>query len=192
MEKSLKYKLIESNYLNVESQDKDRAEAEHKPIHSLSNPFSRPGGTILLPTAPAPMQKESSSGSLGLNLSQGYSQMYGGIVFNPIFSYRLMFSVPISLVNVLMYWFGRFSLQWILRARLSMVAGWLRTDCWLSAMPPLRPSTICMTHWSPALQKTQRHRIPKESRSVQTIKTVLFCLSHSLILKLFKGWLNTP
>ncbi|XP_048049161.1 transcription termination factor 2 isoform X1 [Megalobrama amblycephala] len=60
-----------------ESQDKDRAEAEHKPIYSLSNPFSHPGGTILLPTAPAPMQKESSSGSLGLNLSQGYSQMYG-------------------------------------------------------------------------------------------------------------------
>ncbi|XP_067266056.1 transcription termination factor 2 isoform X2 [Chanodichthys erythropterus] len=60
-----------------EPQDKDRAEAEHKPIHSLSNPFSRPGGTILLPTAPVPMQKESSSGSLGLNLSQGYSQMYG-------------------------------------------------------------------------------------------------------------------
>lgn len=84
MEKSLNYKLIESNYLNVESQDKDRAEAEHKPTHSLSNPFSRPGGTILLPTAPAPMQKESSSSSLGLNLSQGYSQMYGGIVFNLI------------------------------------------------------------------------------------------------------------
>ncbi|ROL52325.1 Transcription termination factor 2 [Anabarilius grahami] len=60
-----------------ESQDKDGAEAEHNPTHSLSNPFSRPGGTILLPTALAPMQKESSSGSLGLNLSQGYSQMYG-------------------------------------------------------------------------------------------------------------------
>ncbi|XP_067301085.1 transcription termination factor 2 [Pseudorasbora parva] len=59
------------------SQDKDRADTEHKPTHSLSNPFSRPGGTILLPIAPAPMLKESSSGSLGLNLSQGYSQMYG-------------------------------------------------------------------------------------------------------------------
>ncbi|KAK7168900.1 hypothetical protein R3I93_005025 [Phoxinus phoxinus] len=60
-----------------ESQDKDRAEAELKPTHSLSNPFSRPGGTILLPTAPAPMLKESSGASLGLNLSQGYTQMYG-------------------------------------------------------------------------------------------------------------------
>lgn len=60
-----------------ESQDKDRAEAEHKPTHSLSNPFSRPGGAILLPTAPAPMLKESSAASLGLNMSQGYTQMYG-------------------------------------------------------------------------------------------------------------------
>ncbi|KAG1961364.1 helicase-like transcription factor CHR28 [Pimephales promelas] len=61
-----------------ESQDKDRKEAEHKPTQpSLFNPFSRPGGTILLPTAPAPMLKESSGASLGLNLSQGYTQMYG-------------------------------------------------------------------------------------------------------------------
>ncbi|XP_016105712.1 transcription termination factor 2 [Sinocyclocheilus grahami] len=60
-----------------ESQDKDKSQAEHKAAHSHSNPFSRPGGTILLPTAPAPMLKESSSSSLGLNLSQGYSQMFG-------------------------------------------------------------------------------------------------------------------
>uniref|UniRef100_A0A672RQ02 Transcription termination factor 2 n=1 Tax=Sinocyclocheilus grahami TaxID=75366 RepID=A0A672RQ02_SINGR len=59
------------------SQDKDKSQAEHKAAHSHSNPFSRPGGTILLPTAPAPMLKESSSSSLGLNLSQGYSQMFG-------------------------------------------------------------------------------------------------------------------
>uniref|UniRef100_A0A671NX52 Transcription termination factor 2 n=1 Tax=Sinocyclocheilus anshuiensis TaxID=1608454 RepID=A0A671NX52_9TELE len=60
-----------------ESQDKDKSQAEHKAAHSHSNPFSRPGGTILLPTAPAPMLKESSSSSLRLNLSQGYSQMFG-------------------------------------------------------------------------------------------------------------------
>uniref|UniRef100_A0A673GAR6 Transcription termination factor 2 n=1 Tax=Sinocyclocheilus rhinocerous TaxID=307959 RepID=A0A673GAR6_9TELE len=59
------------------SQDKDKSQAEHKAAHSHSNPFSRPGGAILLPTAPAPMLKESSSSSLGLNLSQGYSQMFG-------------------------------------------------------------------------------------------------------------------
>lgn len=173
-----------SNYLNVESQDKDRAEAEHKPTHSLSNPFSRPGGAILLPTAPAPMLKESSAASLGLNMSQGYTQMYGGIVFNLIL--LLQIGVFCAHLSVLMYWFGRLSLQWILRARLSMVAGWLRTDCWLSAMPPLRSSTICTTHWSPVLLKTQRYRIPKESRQVSSDFKSVFCVSHSLILKLFK------
>ncbi|XP_043105438.1 transcription termination factor 2 isoform X3 [Puntigrus tetrazona] len=60
-----------------ESQDKDKSEAEHKSAHNHSNPFSRPGSTILLPTASAPMMKEPSSNSLGLNLSQGYSQMFG-------------------------------------------------------------------------------------------------------------------
>uniref|UniRef100_A0A8C0Y402 Transcription termination factor 2 n=1 Tax=Cyprinus carpio carpio TaxID=630221 RepID=A0A8C0Y402_CYPCA len=59
------------------SQDKDKSQAEHKAAHSHSNPFSRPGGTILLATASAPMLKESSSSSLGLNLSQGYSQTFG-------------------------------------------------------------------------------------------------------------------
>uniref|UniRef100_A0A8C2D2B5 Transcription termination factor 2 n=1 Tax=Cyprinus carpio TaxID=7962 RepID=A0A8C2D2B5_CYPCA len=54
----------------------------HPLLHS--NPFSRPGGTILLATASAPMLKESSSSSLGLNLSQGYSQTFGGIMFNLI------------------------------------------------------------------------------------------------------------
>uniref|UniRef100_A0A671ST22 Transcription termination factor 2 n=1 Tax=Sinocyclocheilus anshuiensis TaxID=1608454 RepID=A0A671ST22_9TELE len=48
------------------SQDKDKSEAEHKAAHSHSNPFT-----------PAPLWKESSGSSLGLNLSQGYSQMFG-------------------------------------------------------------------------------------------------------------------
>ncbi|CAI5655263.1 transcription termination factor 2 isoform X2 [Oreochromis niloticus] len=43
------------------------------------NPFSRQGGTILLPAPPAPAlhHHQASGGSLGLQLSQGYSQMYG-------------------------------------------------------------------------------------------------------------------
>ncbi|XP_042351033.1 transcription termination factor 2 [Plectropomus leopardus] len=43
------------------------------------NPFSRQGGTILLPAPPAPShsQHQASSSSLGLQLSQGYTQMYG-------------------------------------------------------------------------------------------------------------------
>ncbi|XP_065105080.1 transcription termination factor 2 [Paramisgurnus dabryanus] len=59
-----------------ESQDKDRKEAEQKPTPSQYNPFSRPGGTIFLPTASAPVLQGSSGGSLGMNLSQGYSQMF--------------------------------------------------------------------------------------------------------------------
>ncbi|XP_008279815.1 transcription termination factor 2 [Stegastes partitus] len=43
------------------------------------NPFSRQGGTILLPAPPAqgPSQHQASGSSLGLQLSQGYTQMYG-------------------------------------------------------------------------------------------------------------------
>nr|XP_033469176.1 transcription termination factor 2 [Epinephelus lanceolatus] len=43
------------------------------------NPFSRQGGTILLPAPPAtgPYQHQASGTSLGLQLSQGYTQMYG-------------------------------------------------------------------------------------------------------------------
>ncbi|XP_035531848.1 transcription termination factor 2 [Morone saxatilis] len=43
------------------------------------NPFSRQGGTILLPIlpAPGPSQHQASSSSLGLQLSQGYTQTYG-------------------------------------------------------------------------------------------------------------------
>lgn len=50
------------------------------PGSSQVNPFSRPGGTILLPALPAPglSQHQASSSSLGLQLSQGYTQMYGG------------------------------------------------------------------------------------------------------------------
>ncbi|XP_029132845.2 transcription termination factor 2 [Labrus bergylta] len=48
-----------------------------------TNPFSRKGGTILLPAPPAtgPSQHQASSSSLGLQLSQGYSQMYGANAF---------------------------------------------------------------------------------------------------------------
>ncbi|XP_075967707.1 transcription termination factor 2 [Anarhichas minor] len=46
---------------------------------SQVNPFSRQGGTILLPAppAPGPSQHQASSSSLGLQLSQGSTQMYG-------------------------------------------------------------------------------------------------------------------
>ncbi|XP_037646360.1 transcription termination factor 2 isoform X2 [Sebastes umbrosus] len=49
------------------------------PVISQFNPFGRPGGTILLPApqAPGPSRDQASSSSLGLQMSQGHSQMYG-------------------------------------------------------------------------------------------------------------------
>ncbi|KAI7790438.1 putative transcription termination factor 2, partial [Triplophysa rosa] len=57
-----------------ESQDKDKPKAEQKPTPIQSNPFSRPGGTNFLPIAAA---LETSGSSLGLNMSQTYSQVFG-------------------------------------------------------------------------------------------------------------------
>ncbi|XP_030643449.1 transcription termination factor 2 [Chanos chanos] len=59
-----------------ESQDEDR-DAKQTSGPSQPNPFSRPGGTILLPAPPDPVQHHASASSLGLHLSQGYTQMYG-------------------------------------------------------------------------------------------------------------------
>ncbi|MCJ8732393.1 hypothetical protein PDJAM_G00210880 [Pangasius djambal] len=58
------------------SQEAD-SDAQQNPKPSHSNPFNRAGGTILLPEAPVHFQPNSSTSSLGLQLSQGYSQMYG-------------------------------------------------------------------------------------------------------------------
>ncbi|XP_044072783.1 transcription termination factor 2 [Siniperca chuatsi] len=56
-----------------------RNSGDASPGSSQVNPFSRQGGTILLPAlpAPGPSQHQASSSSLGLQLSQGYTQMYG-------------------------------------------------------------------------------------------------------------------
>ncbi|XP_062389747.1 transcription termination factor 2 isoform X2 [Sardina pilchardus] len=65
----------------TESESQEEAKEEQKPscVSSPSNPFSRAGGTILLPSAPSPTLYEApqSASSLGLGLSQGYSQMFG-------------------------------------------------------------------------------------------------------------------
>uniref|UniRef100_A0A8C7CFT8 Transcription termination factor 2 n=1 Tax=Oncorhynchus kisutch TaxID=8019 RepID=A0A8C7CFT8_ONCKI len=55
----------------------DEGNAKPKPTPSQYNPFSCPGGTVLLPIAPAPLQYQASTSSMGLQLSQGYTQMYG-------------------------------------------------------------------------------------------------------------------
>ncbi len=54
--------------------------SDASPGSSQVNPFSRQGGTILLPIlpAPGPSQHQASGSSLGLQLSQGHTQMYGG------------------------------------------------------------------------------------------------------------------
>ncbi|TSV41644.1 Poly [ADP-ribose] polymerase 4 [Bagarius yarrelli] len=53
------------------------SDAGKNPKPSHSNPFNRAGGTILLSEAPVHFQPSSSASSLGLQLSQGSSQMYG-------------------------------------------------------------------------------------------------------------------
>ncbi|GAA6089582.1 transcription termination factor 2 [Tachysurus ichikawai] len=51
------------------------AEKDLKASHS--NPFNRAGGTVFLPEAPVQFQPNPSTSSLGLQLSQGYTQAYG-------------------------------------------------------------------------------------------------------------------
>ncbi|XP_063069061.1 transcription termination factor 2 [Engraulis encrasicolus] len=62
-----------------ESQGEVTEGQKASPVPSPSNPFSRPGGTMMLPNAPAPFQAPQATGSPGLGypLSQGYTQMYG-------------------------------------------------------------------------------------------------------------------
>lgn len=55
----------------------DGVAAKPLPTLSLSNPFSRQGGTLFLPAPPVPLQFQASGNSLGLDLSQGYTPMYG-------------------------------------------------------------------------------------------------------------------
>ncbi|KAG5851559.1 hypothetical protein ANANG_G00052960 [Anguilla anguilla] len=58
------------------SEPQDVAGAKREPTPGLSNPFARPGGTILLP-GPAPLLAPPSS--LGLQLGLGSSQGYGAV-----------------------------------------------------------------------------------------------------------------
>ncbi|KAM7406898.1 hypothetical protein PAMA_002881 [Pampus argenteus] len=62
-----------------ESESTGRNSSDAHPGCSQVNPFSRQGGTILLPAppAPGPSMHQASSSSLGLQLSQGYTQMHG-------------------------------------------------------------------------------------------------------------------
>uniref|UniRef100_A0A7N8WW11 Transcription termination factor 2 n=1 Tax=Mastacembelus armatus TaxID=205130 RepID=A0A7N8WW11_9TELE len=60
--------------------------------YTIMNPFSRQHGTILLPSppAPGPSQHQASGSSMGLHLSQGYTQMYGASSeFQPFYGGRM-------------------------------------------------------------------------------------------------------
>lgn len=67
-------------YKSISEAQVGQNSSDASPANSQVNPFSRQGGTILLPVppAPGPSQHQASSSSLGLQLSQGYTQMYGG------------------------------------------------------------------------------------------------------------------
>ncbi|CAN9497655.1 unnamed protein product [Ophioblennius macclurei] len=75
---------LESLSLTAASQPEPQGGCEDRDAHHSSggaqmNPFSRPGGTVLLAAPPAPgsFQHQASGSSLGLHLSQGFSQTYG-------------------------------------------------------------------------------------------------------------------
>uniref|UniRef100_A0A3P8U429 Transcription termination factor 2 n=1 Tax=Amphiprion percula TaxID=161767 RepID=A0A3P8U429_AMPPE len=73
---------LESLSLTVASQPESQNESNSSDLgksNSQMNPFSRQRGTILLsaPPAPGPSHYQASGSSLGLQLSQGYTQMYG-------------------------------------------------------------------------------------------------------------------
>lgn len=67
-------------YTSISESQVRHNSSDASPGSSQVNPFNRQGGTILLPALPAPgfSQHQASSSSLGLQLSQGYTQMYGG------------------------------------------------------------------------------------------------------------------
>lgn len=55
------------------------------------NPFSRQGGTMLLPVPPppGPIQNQASGSSLGIKLSQGNSQMFGDLQMHSYYGGRM-------------------------------------------------------------------------------------------------------
>ncbi|XP_043987768.1 transcription termination factor 2 isoform X2 [Gambusia affinis] len=55
------------------------------------NPFSRPGGTVLLPFAPVPgpVRHKASGSSVGIQLSQGNAQTFGDLQMHPYYGGRM-------------------------------------------------------------------------------------------------------
>ncbi|XP_014863473.1 PREDICTED: transcription termination factor 2 isoform X2 [Poecilia mexicana] len=71
-----------------ESRSSGSAASSARPV---VNPFSRPGGTVLLPSAPAPgpVRHQASGSSLGIQLSQGNAQTFGDLQMHPYYGGRM-------------------------------------------------------------------------------------------------------
>ncbi|XP_014900539.1 transcription termination factor 2 isoform X2 [Poecilia latipinna] len=71
-----------------ESRSSGSAAGSARPV---VNPFSRPGGTVLLPSAPAPgpVRHQASGSSLGIQLSQGNAQTFGDLQMHPYYGGRM-------------------------------------------------------------------------------------------------------
>ncbi|XP_014900540.1 transcription termination factor 2 isoform X3 [Poecilia latipinna] len=72
-----------------ESRSSGSAAGSARPV---VNPFSRPGGTVLLPSAPAPgpVRHQASGSSLGIQLSQGNAQTFGAdLQMHPYYGGRM-------------------------------------------------------------------------------------------------------
>ncbi|XP_067373508.1 transcription termination factor 2 isoform X2 [Channa argus] len=81
---------LESLSLTAASQPESQGGCDRTDASASSsqiNRFSRQGGTILLPAPPAsgPLQHQASGSSLGLQLGQGYTQVYGANPQNQAF-----------------------------------------------------------------------------------------------------------
>ncbi|KAF5902020.1 transcription termination factor 2 isoform X2, partial [Clarias magur] len=68
---------LESLSLTKDTGNQDAESNSQQNPKPSSNPFNRTDGTILLANPPVHFQPNSSTSSLGLQLSQGYSQMFG-------------------------------------------------------------------------------------------------------------------
>lgn len=138
-------------YKSISESQVESTSSDARPGSSQVKPISRQGGTILLPSPPAQgsSQHQSSSSSLGLQLSQGYTQMFGGRVNGETLAGQTgNLCSPVSV------------LQQTPRFKPFMAGGWRTTVCWQWKMPPVRPSTISTNPLNPALMLKPRLRTP--------------------------------
>ncbi|XP_054887593.1 transcription termination factor 2 isoform X2 [Poeciliopsis prolifica] len=81
---------LESLSLAAASQP-EPVEESRSSAQPVANPFSRPGGTVLLPSAPVPglVRHQASGSSTGIQLSQGNAQTFGDLQMHPYYGGRM-------------------------------------------------------------------------------------------------------